>query len=66
VGLAGQEVPNIREWLVQRGYLLGDDSDLERISENTPFEEMVQIYDRLDKKYRPKAFTPLERNRVDE
>jgi hypothetical protein len=40
--------------------LLGDESDLDGISEHTPFEEMVEIYDRLDTKYRPQEFTPSE------
>jgi hypothetical protein len=56
----GTLIPDIREWLVQRGYLLGDESDLDGLSERTPFGETVEIYDKIDKKYRPKDLTPRE------
>lgn len=58
--LAGAEVPNVAEWLVQRGYVLGDESDLDGVSGRTPFKEMVEIYDRIDKKYRSKELVPPE------
>lgn len=49
----GKEVDDVHQWLSERGYavLLPEDDDIAGISWSTSFQEMAEIYWRLNEKY---------------
>lgn len=49
--LKGKEVYDVKKWLVDRGYILVDEQDLEGISDGATVHEMAAIYQRLGQKY---------------
>jgi hypothetical protein len=49
--MKGKEVNDVRQWLVERGHKVVEENDVEGISENTSFEDMAEIYWKLNEKY---------------
>jgi hypothetical protein len=49
--LKGKEVKDVKKWLVDRGYTLVDEKDIEGISNEATVHEMAAIYQRLGEKY---------------
>jgi hypothetical protein len=49
--LKGKEVDDVEKWLVDRGYALASESDIEGISDQATVYEMAAIYQKLGEKY---------------
>ncbi|TVY31187.1 Vegetative incompatibility protein HET-E-1 [Lachnellula hyalina] len=50
-----KEVDDVHQWLIERGYPIVEESDVEGISKTASLEEMAEIYWRLNEKFGIKA-----------
>ncbi|TVY90314.1 Vegetative incompatibility protein HET-E-1, partial [Lachnellula willkommii] len=53
--MKGQEVDDVHQWLVERGYPVIEEKEVEGISRTASLDEMAEIYWRLNEKFGVKA-----------